>query len=315
MPHIYAHNKMAEFVKNNLVKDARKIVDKYPKAYTAGALGPDPFFVYPSVKNAAFGYKVGSLLHKHKTGAIMSSFIDEAMNQDGDKDLFFAYIAGYLCHYSLDCAAHPFIIYMAGKGIGHTQFETYIDVELMHYYGTDKYKSPQYSYITIGEDQALKIGQLFKTALGDVYDIQIKQKDYYKAIRTLRKAQRVIYDKNGRKIKALGAIERIIKKPYALTCVICPNRSVQNALNKYNKPWCLPWDNSIVKHDSFLDIQAKAVEEASMFVNALYSAIYIQEDTEAVKKLIGSRSFETGVPYQEKKQMIHCKNSILTANL
>ena len=100
----------------------------------------------------------------------------------------------------------------------------------MHHYGTDKYKSPQYSYVDIAEDQALKVGRLFKTALNDAYDIHIKEKDYYKAIRTMKKAQRVIYDKKGRKIKALGAIERIIKKPYMLTCVICPNRSVQNAL-------------------------------------------------------------------------------------
>ena len=35
----------------------------------------------------------------------------------------------------------------------------------------------------------------------------------------------------------------------------------------------------MVRYDSFLDIQNKAVEEASMFVNALYSAMYVQEDT------------------------------------
>ena len=122
------------------------------------------------------------------------------------------------------------------------------------------------------------------------------------------------YDKKGRKIKTLGAIEKIIRKPYALTCVICPNRSVQNALNKYNQPWCLPWDSSKVKTDSFIDIQRRAVAEASMYVSALYSAMYVQENAEAVKKLIGSRSFETGVSCEEKKQMTHCKNAILTAH-
>ena len=313
MPHIYAHSKMAELVKDNLNEDARKLIDKYEPAYLAGTLGPDPFFVYPSIKNAGFGYKVGSLLHKHKTGAVMKSFIDTAMEDEENKDLFFAYIAGYLCHYSLDCAAHPYVIYMAGKGIGHTQFETYIDVELMHYYGTDIYKTPQHSFLRIDEEQGIKVGKLFETALKTAYDIEIKDKDYYKAVKAMKRAQRIIYDKKGRKIKTLGVIERAIKKPYALTCVISPHRSVQNALNKYKQPWCLPWDNSKIRTDSFLDIQNRSIEEATMFVDALYSAVYISENAEVVKQLIGSRSFETGVYFDEKKQMMHCKNAILEA--
>lgn len=311
MPHIYAHNKMAELVQDNLSDQAGKIVKTYDQAFFIGAQGPDPFFVYPSIKNA--GYKYGVLLHKYKTGEIMSSFIDTAMEDQVQRDLYFSYIAGYLCHYSLDCAAHPYILYMAGKGIGHTQFETYIDVELMHYYGTDSYKTPLYSYLNISEEDALKIGRLYESAISNVYDIPIKDKDYYKALKTLKKAHRALYDKNGRKIKTLGVIERAIKKPYMLTCVINPNRSVHNSLNKYNQPWCLPWDSSKVKTDSFLDIQSKSAEEASMFIDALYKAMYIQEDTEAVKQLIGSRSFETGMPFEQKKQMKYCKNVIVTA--
>ncbi len=314
MPHIYAHNKMADFVRDNLPPNAKKLVKKYNQVYSAGSLGPDPFFVYPSLKHAGFGYKIGSLLHKQKTGEIMSSFIDTAMEDKLNKDLFFAYIAGYLCHYSLDCASHPYVIYMAGKGIGHTQFETYIDVELMHYYGTDKHESPQYSFININEAQAIKIGKLYEIALDNAYNIKINDKDYYRSIKTMKRAQRIIHDKNGRKIKTLGVLERAIRKPYMLTCIIPPNRSVHNALNKYNQPWCLPWDNNNIKTDSFVDILKKSVEEASVFVNALYSAMYVQEDAETVKKLIGSRSFETGVSCEDKKQMMHCKNSILAAH-
>lgn len=314
MPHVYAHNKMAELVKDNLSDSARILIDKHEQVYSAGALGPDPFFVLPSLKNTGLGYKIGSALHKNQTGASMSSFIDTAMDEQNDRDLLFAYIAGYLCHYSLDCAAHPYVLYMAGKGIGHAQFETYIDAELMHYYGTDKNKSPQHQFIAISEYDALKVGKLFETALSDIYGIHIKDKDYYKAIRTMKRAQKMTHDKKGRKIKTLGAIEKVIRKPYVLTCVICPSRSVQNALNKYNQPWCLPWDNSNIKTDSFLDIQKRAIEEASTYVTALYSAMYVQQKAEAVKKLIGSRSFETGVSCEEKKQLMHCKNAILTAH-
>ena len=108
MPAIIAHELSGRHTLALLADHpAARIIRRHRSLFSLGTQGPDIFFFSLSPEVAA----VGSRLHCDD-GAFFSRALEFAEFQEpADKARLFAYLCGYLCHYSLDCHTHPYIFY------------------------------------------------------------------------------------------------------------------------------------------------------------------------------------------------------------
>lgn len=101
MPAAYAHDRFGTDVLNHLPRSLRVRLSSETDLFYAGLQGPDIFFYYhPLVKNEISSY--GALLHD-------SSGYSFFQKQTAGRDEAAAYLAGILCHFTLDTACHPYV--------------------------------------------------------------------------------------------------------------------------------------------------------------------------------------------------------------
>ena len=108
-------------------------------AYALGLQGPDLFFFYlPSY--ALYKSNLGSIAHTQETGAFFLGLIESCcrITDSTDRSIAEAYLTGFLGHYLLDTACHPYV-YAATHYSGpkkdyfwrHAYLETDIDTALL----------------------------------------------------------------------------------------------------------------------------------------------------------------------------------------
>ena len=94
--------------------EIKEKVLKHRGAYALGLQGPDIFFYSARTLSSRF-QNLGSTMHKTYTGDFFKNYITGLDLKTGkEKDILLSYFQGFLCHYILDCTAHPYIYYMTG---------------------------------------------------------------------------------------------------------------------------------------------------------------------------------------------------------
>ena len=84
-------------------------------AYTWGAQGPDFFFCHrflPVWKGDSLR-EYGDRLHRATPSKVLGALRD--FLKEHPDPVYRSYIEGFVCHYSLDCTAHPYINWLAGE--------------------------------------------------------------------------------------------------------------------------------------------------------------------------------------------------------
>ena len=135
MPATYAHYVFGKKVFSKLPQKERQVVFQGKDAFLLGLHGPDLlFYYYPFRKNQI--NQQGVRMHKE----LAADFFDKGRTcwrKDHDPVLL-AYLYGFLCHFILDHACHPFVNYYAEeKDLGHLTIETEFDRYLMEQDGHD----------------------------------------------------------------------------------------------------------------------------------------------------------------------------------
>lgn len=144
MPAYYSHYKFGKLVLKKLTKEQREVVRNYPEPFIMGLQGPDFLFFYKCYsKNELTEY--GRILHHSDT----YSFFERALNVvklTGMDSPQYSYLMGFICHFVLDNACHPFVNkFMKETGCGHCEIEGDLDSFLLtrdghkpHLYKMDK---------------------------------------------------------------------------------------------------------------------------------------------------------------------------------
>lgn len=138
MPAIYAHDRFGLSVVSTLPPSFSKLYEKFPEAFRLGFQGPDILFYHKPLKSnpikkwgmdlhvktngEAFFLKMAERLLKN-TGKLNPT-LEEIFEKNG---AFAAYIAGFLCHFSLDVATHPTIDAHSVNGLSHGKIESEFD--------------------------------------------------------------------------------------------------------------------------------------------------------------------------------------------
>lgn len=133
MPAFYSHFTFGiEGYRGITDSDFKKLVKDRHCVYTVGLLGPDLFFYF--LPDVLLGRKKPAIvMHEYKTNQFFENLLTEAGKLTGqEQEIAFVYIAGFIGHYAMDCACHPYIYKMAARheqqGNWHYMYESAMDI-------------------------------------------------------------------------------------------------------------------------------------------------------------------------------------------
>lgn len=122
MPALYAHNKFGKLVITQLSEDIKNVIKKYPRTFRVGLQGPDILFFYKAFSKNKIN-QLGVYYHHHDIFPFMEHALS-VVEQYGKDSAEYSYILGFICHFVLDNACHPYINEsMKSTGCGHVEIE------------------------------------------------------------------------------------------------------------------------------------------------------------------------------------------------
>lgn len=165
MPNFFAHYLHGEKVLEALPKEVLKNITS-KKFFFLGLQGPDIFYPYKAL-SLSHTYKVntiGSKIHKKPFIKFMEKLFDK--NELPLSNDLFSYMAGFICHFSLDSVCHPFVDSAAKKNsFSHGEIEVEFDRILLELQGYDpiKIKISDLIFVPNVKSKALKeVANAFK---------------------------------------------------------------------------------------------------------------------------------------------------------
>lgn len=151
MPSLYAHNSFGKKVFRELPEDLKKIIRKYPKAFTAGLQGPDFLFFYRPFFRCRTN-KLGHFQHDQTFESFLEQ-IRPTIQKKGKDCGEYAYLLGFICHFMLDSESHSFVIPQSKKrGYNHLVMEIEFDRYLMKKDGKNPILYPVWKHISWDKD-------------------------------------------------------------------------------------------------------------------------------------------------------------------
>ncbi len=305
MPCSYAHHHCAERMLALLPKADAALIGEEQKLLSVGAQGPDIFFYHKTIplKTAGHYRLFARRLHTERVDSVFRNLLAGVKN--AVEPFFhkcFAYFAGYLSHYALDCVAHPYVFNRAGHGPGHTRFESDMDVALLKLQNKDMKKTYAAILKMPAEEDSGVAGVLLGRALFECFGPEAPPPgECARAIHDMYRAQRLIVDPHGIKRGLVRALGKPIHAEELFTAAILPPKPdiSLDSLNLARKPWREPWANGAVSDERFVELLERAALDAAGMVRA--AAAYIRGETDEGTALarIGARSFHTGRDWRE----------------
>ena len=131
MPAVYAHLQYGNEVAKALPPILGAIIEKYPEAFALGTQGPDILFYHEPLKKNTLRSK-GSALHKVSGNQLfkeqakkllnLGNSLEEIIEREGGA--YVSYVCGFLCHFSLDVACHPYVNEKTSDEVSHFKIES-----------------------------------------------------------------------------------------------------------------------------------------------------------------------------------------------
>lgn len=313
MPAIITHSFFADDVFEGMKPSKLKEeITGRRNLFRLGAQGPDIFFYYkgqPWVKYDGIE-KLGNIMHDEKVGIFFSESFDY-LNKLPRNNKFYdllSYLVGYLCHYSLDRTAHPFIHYTAGIDADHSRktrkyhsyhrkLESTIDYFSLLKRGFTPNLFKGYNLIKIGNSDKPVLRDYYKYILNTIYETRINGKQVDSALTDICEVLKYLYDPIGFKFVLYRLIEIVLGKKDEITSSMIPKRinGKFDYLNLGYKAWLHPCDCSKKSKVSFWGLYEEALAEAGKFMDLVSSYTDRGELPGIFMKIIDNISYSTGV--------------------
>ena len=255
MPDIVLHNKIGEDVFRKMEPVQRTVIDY--DIFRFALQGPDAFLFYRffSPYRNKDVVERSKTMHELKTGVFLTELAKEAYN-----DKVFSFLAGFLCHYALDSVAHPYIIKKAnGIKYMHMAIEHRLDM--------------------------LELGRLGKTR-GSISEVL----PAYPVVPEVGRVVEKVYGWNDclwqTSYRHMRLWYKVIKDKYNVLYLVFHIMRSEKAAIPYSSRICEHMDLS-----EFDSLYLKAVEEAVMFISAVYDFTKDRISEKKLKRIIGNRSY------------------------
>lgn len=182
MPAMYAHDTFGRKVAAKLPLSVKQPILQYPQMFRVGLQGPDVLFFYNPFTEHPIG-NVGRSLHK-KTARSFLENAREIWKAGGEKVSQLSYLMGFLCHFMLDSACHPYIDNQIEKiGVGHIAIETEFERLLLLLDGKDPVSFPVGYCMPTDEDLAQGIAPFYPG---------VSVRDMSRSIRAMRRYKNLL---------------------------------------------------------------------------------------------------------------------------
>lgn len=250
----------------------RKLIQNHAHVFNIGTQGPD-LFLYLLQSNLNSKKKLGSIMHHTKSDVFFQTCLDYLSNANSNsiKDVFCAYFAGMLCHYTLDCYAHPYIYWKTGYRIDkpdnlaylakHCQFESDLDYAMLQRTcGCLPSKFKRDKYIKLKEEDINLLSKALSETISKTYylhETAYTTPSFMKlALKYMPYKVHFLNDKGGPKRKVIAAVEKKTIKSPILSSLFTVDHitDLDGVLNLNRSPWKNPWNLNTTYHTSFLEL-------------------------------------------------------------
>ncbi len=316
MPGLITHYICGEATLPLLQPPIREIIAENRALYNIGCQGPDMFFYYlPSLLRKS-QRELGIIMHNGDFFKFLVHLIDGAREvKEHERAAVLSYSAGYLSHYALDCAAHPFIYYRTGArdpnapirtakySVYHRNFETALDVLMLKIFtGKKPADKKLWQLIHTTKDESRHIAGAIAAAVAGAYSVDLTQNQVMSAMRYMTRLTRVLQSRGGKRKKLIELVEGMTVRESICSSLIHLQEITDGIdyLNKEKKPWHMPWDKDTEITSDFAELFERAVQEGATMIDAMYNYSTENISERELLAITGNRSFSTGVDYEKK---------------
>jgi len=309
MPAMITHLLCGQAVLRKIEPKVTNAIEKHRKLYDIGTQGPDMFFYRSRGRTAG----LGSRMHGEHVGDFLSQMAAGLKKLDeDDKNAAFAYFSGFLTHYALDCASHPYIYYKTGfdeqgklsgvYNVYHLTFESAIDTLLLkHLQGKSPIDEKWWKRISSSRQAARQAAGLVARSANLAYTTDLKERHVLSAMATMALATRFLRSRWGHWRGLVGFVENIVTGDGMWTALI-HRQDIGDGidyLNKAKEKWKEPWDVNSARHEAFRELFDVAIKDAAKMIAALWSYLQNQMPHDKLIKILGDRSFNSGRPISD----------------
>lgn len=257
-----------------------------PRAYRAGAMGPDPYFA-DSMPKPLFQKNRAALagqMHQSDARVLLSALFSHA-----DSPVKRAYALGFLCHFTLDASAHPYI-FSRFPGAAHTPGEMHMDLPLAALLNKTALIEPPQRFFRLTKKELHEIDALHADVVRTLFHEQsqgVFARSYRKWIYLVN---RLAFDPRGGKRRFFGRVERWLHKPGLITGWLVtndPSDAALDPMNLHHSPWAATWAPDEERRESFIDLFDAALGETPALLDAAAEALGTGDLEDALSGLCG----------------------------
>ena len=311
MPDPVTHYIFGQRVVAQLPEDLRSAL-KMP-VFERALQGPDPWSTigFYGGKNKKYAGR-SNLMHKRNVGTYLIAMTEQT--QKTPEAPVLSVLAGAICHYCLDKAAHPYIIAKGGEfdgteqtrifSGGHVRLERAID---SYYIREAFHRKPWHFSIP---DQILslrKYPESLRLPLDAVYQKVYGWDESFDLINASLRDERWFY---GLMQDPLGIVHYMLRPVSGGRTNYCIysyyHRDIDSSqldyLNLQHQPWQHPYDHELVSTTSFLELFDAATNEAVEMICGAYAWVG-GEKTVLLKDLFGNSNYSTGFDCEDDRNL------------
>ena len=267
--------------------------------FTFALFGPDIWFMYQPWKRREGR---GRRMHTTRTGQFLMSLANRAKKSRHPEELF-SYLAGFLCHYALDTAAHPYIVHMTEfrRKIprGHMAFEHTLDRLEMERAGVLEEKHP----VTDHYYPSLRLPESLREDIDSVFEEVYGWRNSWRALNCSWPRYRLAYRHLENPKGLFTRLARLTGHPSmkSLAYATSPFNGT-DVENTAHADWTHSHEPSDRQTSDFSEMKAAAREDALEMIAAAYQYIFLSGITEEeLAGRIGSRSYLSGLPTDDPR--------------
>lgn len=248
MPSTYAHYRFGKDVLASLGGDERGTVSAHRTLYDIGLHGPDILFYYDALHRNPVN-SIGFAMHDRPGREFFEASRSALATTDRGAGL--AYLYGFVCHFVLDSACHPYIEDKINEsGVSHTRIESEFDRALMVRDGLDPVRHCLTGHIRPSEEDCRVISAFFQ----DVTPEQVSKAlsdmvRYNRLLVAPGRFKRYLID---RKLRATGNYEAM----HGLLIGFEPDPRCEDSCSRLDEIYaeCVPLAVNLIRNlDGYLD--------------------------------------------------------------
>ncbi len=285
MPYNYTHALLGESALQGVLPRTRACIEAHAGAFRIGTMGPDPYFgdAMPKPLFAPCRVDLAARFHALDARTLFGAMLPLAAGDDARM----AYTLGFLCHFLLDAAAHPYIEARFGGKL-HTPSEIQMDLMMVERFAAPGWLTPPRRYYrtdsldTLDALHAALCKTLFAEETAGVF-----RRGFHKwiAINSLS------FDPENHKKDLFSAFGRAGAPCRVCAYLVARHKDSNDRLNQRHAIWRAPWEPARARTESFTDLFTAACAEAPALLDAAAEAMLGGDATRALK-LAGARRMD-----------------------